>query len=86
MREGFLVDVELVLVYLKKNGGNINLRNVFGFILFYIVIWRNYIFIVRRFFDVGADFDVRVSCSYFFLVIYILMLYLVLIVILLNII
>ncbi|KAF5471959.1 hypothetical protein F2P56_008716 [Juglans regia] len=59
VQEGSLADVDLALALLKKNGGNINLRNVFGLTPLHIATWRNHIPIVRRLLAVGADPDAR---------------------------
>ena len=60
VREGSLADVDLALVQLKKNGGNINSRNSFGLTPLHIATWRNHIPIVRRLLAAGADPDARV--------------------------
>lgn len=60
IREGSLVDVDSALSILKKSGGNINLRNVYGLTPLHIAIWRNHIPIVRRLLAAGADPDARV--------------------------
>lgn len=60
IREGSLVDVDSALATLKKSGGNINLRNVYGLTPLHIAIWRNHIPIVRRLLAAGADPDARV--------------------------
>ncbi|CAM8884892.1 unnamed protein product [Rhodiola kirilowii] len=59
VREGSLSDVESALLCLKKNGGNINSRNIFGITPLHIAIWRNHIPIVRRLLAAGADPDAR---------------------------
>lgn len=60
IREGSLVDVDSALNILKKTGGNVNLRNVYGLTPLHIAIWRNHIPIVRRLLAAGADPDARV--------------------------
>lgn len=60
VKEGCLADVDVALAQLKKNGGNINLRNTFGLTLLHIATWRNHIPIVRRLLAAGADPDARV--------------------------
>lgn len=64
VREGSLADVELALAQLKKNGGSINSRNVFGLTPLHIATWRNHIPIVRRLLAAGADPDARVCFSF----------------------
>ncbi|XP_057984022.1 uncharacterized protein LOC131168537 isoform X1 [Malania oleifera] len=59
VREGSLADVESALVLLKKNGGNINSRNMFGLTPLHIATWRNHVPIVRRLLAAGADPDAR---------------------------
>ncbi|KAF8403441.1 hypothetical protein HHK36_011545 [Tetracentron sinense] len=58
-REGSLAEVDLALALLKKNGGNINSRNMFGLTPLHIATWRNHIPIVRRLLAAGADPDAR---------------------------
>lgn len=60
VREGSLADVDSTLAVMKKNGGNINARNVFGLTPLHIAIWRNHIPIVKRLLAAGADPDARV--------------------------
>ncbi|EEF36705.1 conserved hypothetical protein [Ricinus communis] len=59
VREGSLADVDSALALLKKNGGNINSRNMFGLTPLHIATWRNHIPIVRRLLAAGADPDAR---------------------------
>ncbi|KAJ4826405.1 hypothetical protein Tsubulata_028846 [Turnera subulata] len=59
IREGSLADVDFALAQLKKNGGNINSRNIFGLTPLHIAIWRNHIPVVRRLLVAGADPDTR---------------------------
>lgn len=60
VREGSLADVDSVLALVKKNGGNINSRNMFGLTPLHIATWRNHIPIIRRLLAAGADPDGRV--------------------------
>ncbi|KAF3441247.1 hypothetical protein FNV43_RR15160 [Rhamnella rubrinervis] len=59
VREGSLGDVDSALALLKKNGGNINSRNMFGLTPLHIATWRNHIPIVRRLLAAGADPNAR---------------------------
>lgn len=59
VREGSLTDVDSVLALVKKNGGNINTRNMFGLTPLHIATWRNHIPIVKRLLAAGADPDAR---------------------------
>lgn len=59
VREGSVSDVDLALLMLKKNGGNINARNLFGLTPLHIATWRNHIPIVRRLLEAGADPNAR---------------------------
>ncbi|XP_010266642.1 PREDICTED: uncharacterized protein LOC104604114 isoform X2 [Nelumbo nucifera] len=58
-REGSLPEVDSALAALKKNGGNIDSRNMFGLTPLHIATWRNHIPIVRRLLAAGADPDAR---------------------------
>lgn len=60
VREGSVSDVELALLFLKKNGGNINARNSFGLTPLHIATWRNHAPVVRRLLEAGADPNARV--------------------------
>ncbi|OVA00878.1 Regulator of chromosome condensation [Macleaya cordata] len=59
MRQGSLHEVDSALSLLKKNGGNIDTRNMFGLTPLHIATWRNHIPIVRRLLAAGADPDAR---------------------------
>ncbi|PON89592.1 Transmembrane protein [Trema orientale] len=59
VREGSLADVDSALALVKKNGGNINARSVFGLTPLHIATWRNHIPIVKRLLAAGADPDAR---------------------------
>ncbi|KAL6272069.1 hypothetical protein ACE6H2_022761 [Prunus campanulata] len=59
VREGSLADVDSALSRLKKSGGDINSRNIFGLTPLHIATWRNHIPIVRRLLTAGADPDAR---------------------------
>lgn len=61
VREGSVSDVESALTLLKKNGGNINSRNMFGSTPLHVATWRNHIPIVKRLLAAGADPNARVS-------------------------
>uniref|UniRef100_A0A6P4AWN4 uncharacterized protein LOC107433525 isoform X1 n=1 Tax=Ziziphus jujuba TaxID=326968 RepID=A0A6P4AWN4_ZIZJJ len=59
VREGSLADVDSALAQVKKKGGNVNSRNIFGLTPLHIATWRNHIPIVRRLIAAGADPDAR---------------------------
>lgn len=61
VREGSVSDVESALTLLKKNGGNIDSRNMFGLTPLHIATWRNHIPIVKKLLAAGADPNARVS-------------------------
>lgn len=60
VREGSVADVDLALALLKKGGGNINARNMFGLTPLHVAIWRNHVPIVKRLLAAGADPNARV--------------------------
>lgn len=59
-KQGSIAEVESALALLKKSGGNIDGRNVFGLSALHLATWRNHLPIVRRLLDAGADPDARV--------------------------
>ncbi|GLJ32823.1 hypothetical protein SUGI_0661090 [Cryptomeria japonica] len=59
IRDGSITDLEPALLALKKNGGNIDIRNTFGSTALHIAVWRNHVPIVRRLLAAGADPDAR---------------------------
>ncbi|GAB2296375.1 hypothetical protein Dimus_030496 [Dionaea muscipula] len=59
VREGSLVDVELALALVKKSGGHVNLKDIFGLTPLHIAVWRNHIPIVKRLIAAGADPNLR---------------------------
>ncbi|MQL74597.1 hypothetical protein Taro_006979 [Colocasia esculenta] len=58
-REGSVSELDSALSLLKKNGGNIDLRNGFGLTPLHIATWRNHLPIVKRLLAAGADPDAR---------------------------
>ncbi|KAK9156974.1 hypothetical protein Scep_003548 [Stephania cephalantha] len=54
-----MVEVDSALTLLKKIGGSIDSRNVFGLTPLHIATWRNHIPIVRRLLAAGADPNAR---------------------------
>lgn len=64
-KQGSVVELDLALVSLKKNGGNIDARNAFGLTPLHIATWRNHVPIVKRLLAAGADPDSRVCYSSF---------------------
>lgn len=69
VREGSVSNVDSALSMLKKNGGNIDARNLFGLTPLHIATWRNHIPVVRRLLEAGADPNARVqffSCLWSF--------------------
>ncbi|XP_062186986.1 uncharacterized protein LOC133890569 isoform X2 [Phragmites australis] len=58
-KQGSIAEVESALALLKKNGVNIDGRNPFGLSALHLATWRNYLPIVRRLLDAGADPDAR---------------------------
>ncbi|CAL9144687.1 unnamed protein product [Musa hybrid cultivar] len=58
-KQGSVVELDLALLSLKKNGGNIDARNVFGLTPLHIATWRNHVPIVKRLLAAGADPDSR---------------------------
>lgn len=66
-KQGSVVELDLALLSLKKNGGNIDARNVFGLTPLHIATWRNHVPIVKRLLAAGADPDSRVCYSNFYL-------------------
>ncbi|URE36853.1 Regulator of chromosome condensation (RCC1) repeat [Musa troglodytarum] len=58
-KQGSVVELDLALLSLKKNGGNIDARNAFGLTPLHIATWRNHVPIVKRLLAAGADPDSR---------------------------
>ncbi|KAG9452101.1 hypothetical protein H6P81_005005 [Aristolochia fimbriata] len=59
VKEGSLSELDAALLQLKKIGGNIDARNLFGLTPLHIATWRNHVPIVRRLLAAGADPDAR---------------------------
>ncbi|KAH9323751.1 hypothetical protein KI387_018390, partial [Taxus chinensis] len=59
IRDGSIPDVELALLALKRNGGNVDARNTFGSTALHIAVWRNHVPMVRRLLAAGADPNAR---------------------------
>lgn len=59
-KQGSIAEVESALALLKKSGGSIDGRNVFGLCALHLATWRNHLPIVRKLLDAGADPDARV--------------------------
>ncbi|WOL05081.1 inhibitor of Bruton tyrosine kinase [Canna indica] len=57
-KQGSLAELDSALS-LKKNGGNINVRNAFGLTPLHIATWRNHVPIVKRLLAAGADPNAR---------------------------
>ena len=60
-REGSIAELDSALLLLKKNGGNIDMRNAFGLSPLHIATWRNHVPMVKRLLAAGADPNARVS-------------------------
>ncbi|XP_026412000.1 uncharacterized protein LOC113307768 [Papaver somniferum] len=58
-RQGSLAEVDSALALLKKNGGNVDSRNMSGLTPLHIATWRNHIPILKRLLAAGADPDAR---------------------------
>ncbi|KAJ3669927.1 hypothetical protein LUZ60_010251 [Juncus effusus] len=58
-KQGSSSEVDAALAALKKNGGNIDERNVFGLTPLHIATWRNHLPILKRLLASGADPDAR---------------------------
>ncbi|KAG0448025.1 hypothetical protein HPP92_028052 [Vanilla planifolia] len=58
-RHGSVSEVDLALLLLKKNGGNVDTRNSCGVTPLHIAVWRNHVPIVKRLLAAGADPDAR---------------------------
>ncbi|KAJ0966364.1 hypothetical protein J5N97_027502 [Dioscorea zingiberensis] len=58
-QEGSISELDSALSLLKKNGGNIDLRNPFGLSALHIATWRNHVPMVKRLLAAGADPNAR---------------------------
>lgn len=58
-QQGSIAELESALILLKKNGGNIDSRNIFGLTPLHIATWRNSVPIVKRLLEAGSDPDAR---------------------------
>lgn len=58
-REGSIAELDSALLLLKKNGGNIDMRNAFGLSPLHIATWRNHVPMVKRLLAAGADPNAR---------------------------
>lgn len=63
-QHGSIAELDSALLMLKKNGGNIDSKNIFGLTPLHIATWRNHLPIVRRLLAAGADPDARVCLFY----------------------
>ncbi|BBN02425.1 inhibitor of Bruton tyrosine kinase [Marchantia polymorpha subsp. ruderalis] len=59
VRTGSVHDVEIALLHLKKQNGNVNEKNAFGSTALHIAAWRNHLPVVRRLLAAGADPNAR---------------------------
>ncbi|KAF3773894.1 Inhibitor of Bruton tyrosine kinase [Nymphaea thermarum] len=58
-REGSLSELDIALAQVKRNGGNVDVRNMFGLTALHIATWRNHVPIVKRLLAAGADPNAR---------------------------
>ncbi|KAG6548207.1 hypothetical protein Mapa_010258 [Marchantia paleacea] len=59
VRTGSVHDVEIALLHLRKQNGNINEKNALGSTALHIAAWRNHLPVVRRLLAAGADPNAR---------------------------